>query len=392
MSTAHAVVIGGGIGGLTAALALHLRGWRTTVLERADTLAPVGAGIALAPNGLRAFDTVGLGAELRALGAWQGDGGMRSPSGRWLARTSSAAAAERFGGPIVLVHRAELIGRLAARLPSGALRTGSAAQLLDEGDPDGRPAVVRTVDDREFTADLVVAADGIHSRVRSALFPSHPGPAYSGFTSWRTVVAAPAEPFAPHETWGAGRLWGTQPLADGRVYAYAAALAPPGGHGTGPDGERGELRERFGRWHQPVPAIIAAAAPAEVLRNDLHHLHEPLPAFHRGRTVLLGDAAHAATPFLGQGGNQAVEDAVVLAYHLAGAETGAALASYTAARLPRTTSVVASSARVARLLSTRHRSTTLLRDLAIAAASRISPTAALRSFDPIASWNPPRCP
>ncbi|WP_338118575.1 FAD-dependent monooxygenase, partial [Streptomyces prasinus] len=131
----RAVVIGGGIGGLTAAAALHRRGTRVTVLERSGSLEPVGSAISLAPNALRALDVIGLGDDIRALSAWQGDGGLRAPGGRWLARTDADAAAERFGGPLVLLHRATLIDHLAGRLPADAVRTAAAAHLVDPGDP-----------------------------------------------------------------------------------------------------------------------------------------------------------------------------------------------------------------------------------------------------------------
>lgn len=141
--TRRAVVIGGGIGGLTAAAALHLAGLRVIVLERAPSLRPVGAGISLSPNALRALDVIGLGDEIRDLAAWQGDGGLRTPGGRWLSRSSAEAAAARFGGPLVLLHRATLIDRLAALLPPDAVRTAADAQLADAGDAH-RPARVRT--------------------------------------------------------------------------------------------------------------------------------------------------------------------------------------------------------------------------------------------------------
>lgn len=108
------VVIGGGVGGLTAAAALHRSGRQVTVLERAGSLDPVGSGISLAPNALRALDVIGLGDELRDLAAWQGNGGLRTPSGRWVSRLTAADAAERLGGPIVLLHRATLVNTLAA--------------------------------------------------------------------------------------------------------------------------------------------------------------------------------------------------------------------------------------------------------------------------------------
>nr|WP_234491444.1 FAD-dependent monooxygenase [Streptomyces sp. MBT33] len=309
------------------------------------------------------------------------DGGLRDPAGRWLSRTSAEAAAQRFGGPLVLLHRATLVNGLAARLPPGTVRTAAAATLADPGDAD-RPARVRTPDG-ELVADLVVAADGIHSAVRARLFPEHPGPVFSGFTTWRVVVPVPGVAFASHETWGRGCLWGTHPLKDGRVYAYAAAVAPAGERA--PD-ERAELLRRFGDWHDPIPAVIAATRPEDVLRHDVHHLATPLPAFHRGRVALLGDAAHPMPPTLGQGGNQAIEDAVVLAHH------ADALAAYTAARLPRTTAITRQAVRAARFSMATGRARTAARDTAIAALSRAVPGLLLRGFASIADWRPPRPP
>ncbi|MEV7992269.1 FAD-dependent oxidoreductase [Streptomyces sp. NPDC086077] len=391
----RAVVIGGGIGGLTAALALHRRGWQVTVLERARSLAPVGAAISLAPNSLRALDVVGLGDEIRALAAWQGDGGLRTPDGRWLTRSSAHALAERFGGPLVLLHRATLVDALRARLPEDLVRTSAPATLAEPGDAD-RPARV-TTPDGAWDADLVVASDGVDSAVRPVLFPRHPGPAYAGFTTWRVVIPVPGAEFASHETWGRGRIWGTHPLKDGRVYAYAAAVTPPGRRA--PDDEKAELLRLFGDWHDPVPAVLAAARPEDVLRHDVHHLAEPLPAYHRGRVALLGDAAHAMPPTLGQGGNQAVEDAIVLAHFQAPGATGAqgaaitaGLAEYTAARLPRTTAIARQAGKAARLNMMTGRAPTAVRDAMVAALSKAAPTLLLRSFDGIADWRPPGPP
>ncbi|MFG2396447.1 FAD-dependent oxidoreductase [Streptomyces lydicus] len=435
-----AIVIGGGIGGLTAALALDRRGWSVTVLERTAGPAPAsasgsraqtalparsGAGIGLAANAQRALDTLGLGDAVRAMAAWQGAGELRLPGGRRLARTDNAAAVRRFGGPVMVAHRAELLALLAGRLPDGALRTGAAAELVDPGEPGpgGRPARVRIAAaadrptgtdgaiatggtcatdgatateegagvpagaDEELTADLVVGADGIHSTVRRAVFPGHPEPRYAGFTAWRFVVPAPDRPCTAHETWGPGGLWGTVPLPDGRIYAYATAAVPPGGRAA--DDERAELLRRFGTWHRPVPDLIAAADPATVLRNDVRTAAAPPPAFHRGRVALLGDAVHPMTPNLGQGGCQAIEDAVVLAQLAApDADLATALAEFTRQRLPRTMDVVRRAERIGRLTTWRSRPACALRAVLMAATARLTPDLALRALDGIADWRP----
>ncbi|UQA96878.1 FAD-dependent monooxygenase [Streptomyces halobius] len=394
MGQRTAIVIGGGIGGLTAAVALDRRGWSVTVLERAVALEPVGAGIGLAPNAQRALDTIDAGDAVRAMAVWQAAGDLRLPSGRRLARTDNAAAVRRFGGPVAIAYRAELVGLLAARLPEGAVRTRAAAELVDAGDPerDDRPARVRVAaggnGDEELTADLVVAADGIHSAVRRTLFPGHPEPCYAGFTAWRFVVPAPARPYVAHETWGPGSLWGTVPLHDGRVYVYATATVPPRGRAA--YGERTELLRRFGDWHHPVPDLLAAVDPAAILRNDVHTAAAPPPAFHRGRVALLGDAVHPMAPNLGQGGCQAIEDAVVLA-HEAAPDTalGPALAAYTRQRLPRTMDVVRRARRIGRLATWRSRPARALRAALMAANARLAPDLALRALDGIADWRPP---
>ncbi|MER5870756.1 FAD-dependent monooxygenase [Streptomyces sp. NPDC002044] len=220
----------------------------------------------------------------------------------------------------------------------------------------------------DLVADLAVAADDIHSPLRRLYFPEHPGLYYAGETAWRTVLPAGGGADASAaETWGRGERFGTVPLADGRTYVFATAVAPEGHR---PPDARAELLRRFGAWHDPIPALLERIDPADVLRHDLYDLAAPLPRYHRGRLAWLGDAAHAMTPNLGQGGCQAVEDAVVLAHLLSGAGASgvpAALAAYSTARRARTDALRVRSRRAGRIAALTHPLAVAVRDLAVRA-------------------------
>ncbi|MER5935491.1 FAD-dependent monooxygenase [Streptomyces sp. NPDC002054] len=373
MPTPHAVVAGAGIGGLTAAIALHRRGWRVTVCERAPEPPATGAGIGLAPNALRALQAIGVDAAHAAGSAVPATMGLRRSDGRWLTRTDTADMAARYGMAPIAVPRPAFTAALAAALPPGTLRYGTAVTAVD--DAAGRP-VVRTAAGPDLPADLVVAADGIHSPLRRAHFPAHPGLHYIGETAWRALLDVPDLRIpAMHETWGRGERFGVTPLSDGRVYLYATAVVPAGTRSADP---RAELRRRFGAWHDPIPALlerIDRLDPADVLQNDLYDLAAPLPRLHHGRIAWLGDAAHAMAPNLGQGGCQAIEDAAVLA-HLMPADASdasdpdgipAALAAYSAARRDRTDAVRLRARRIGRLGALRHPLAVAVRDLTVRA-------------------------
>ncbi|MEU7983320.1 FAD-dependent oxidoreductase [Streptosporangium canum] len=424
---ARAVVVGAGIGGLTAAVALQQRGWDVTVFERASSLEPVGSGLAVAANALKALDTIGVGDEIRELSAIQGEAGVRRADGRWLMKTTEESTSARHGDSVVLLRRADLVDALSARLAPGTIRLNTTVTGVDPesgrvtveagrprtqradgpasgtetGAADGMAAGAEGVEigpadgamDRTETgaadgaegveADLVVAADGIHSPIRAALFPGHPGPRYSGVTSWRVLIPGRGVPGQTFESWGDGKVFGVMPLAGGLAYCYATDTVPAGGGGGD---QRAELLRLFGKWHAPIPALLAAASSENVLRNDVHYLATPLPAMHRGKVALLGDAAHAMTPNMGQGACQAIEDAVVLA-HLAGG--GAGLAGYTAARLERTAKIVARSASICRTSQFRNPLAVRLRDMMMALTWRLAPRRMTGAMDEVLGWAPP---
>ena len=385
----NAIVVGAGFGGLTAAVGLLQRGWEVIVVERAAELRPVGSGLAVAPNGLRALDTVGAGDPVRKLAAFQGDAAVTRADGRVISRIESKAMIRRFGDAVIPATRSSVIDVLTALLPPAALLLGVAATGVEAGDVSRRPRLL--TDSGPLEADLIVAADGVNSVLRKALFPEHPGAVYSGITAWRLLVPTPAGDFLPGEVWGGGRVFGITPLADGRTYAYAADHAEPGV--TYPD-EKAELLRRFGDWHVPVPQLISAAAPETILHNDIYEIATPLPAYHRGAVAILGDAAHAMTPHLGQGANQAMEDGVTLAALVGpakdSAEVTTALAQYTALRAPRGADMVRRSHRMGALTQSTSRPKQALRNLGMSLVGRVVPDLALRAMDPVVAWQPPQ--
>ncbi|MEV0164439.1 FAD-dependent monooxygenase [Nonomuraea fuscirosea] len=372
---AKAVVIGGGVGGLAAGVALRRKGWDVTVLERAPMIEPVGSGLAISANALKALDAVGLGDRIRALSAAEGPFGVRRSDGRWMVRATEADADADYGDSVVVLLRATLMEVLLDALGHDRLLLGTAVK-----DVDADRGAVRT-EAGDLDADLVVAADGIHSATRRALFPGHPGPAYSGVTAWRGLVPRGGLTVPRSESWGRGTVFGVHLLAGDVVYFYATDVLPAG---TVHADEREELLRRFGGWHEPIPALLRAADPAMIIRNDIHHQARPLPAFHRGRVALVGDAAHAMTPNLGQGACQAIEDGVVLA-HVAGGD----LAAYSAARVERTTKIVQRSMTLCRMSKIRNPAAVWLRDAGLSAAARLSPGLMLRSMDELLRWRPP---
>ncbi|UZJ32700.1 FAD-dependent monooxygenase [Streptomyces endophytica] len=384
--SSSAVVVGGGIGGLAAALGLRRIGWDVTVVERAPVLDDAGAGISLHANGIRALDALGVGAAVRAAARPQYVGGTRTPDGRRLARMDGVALERELGTPIVGIPRATLHRVLRDALPAGSLLIGAEVTSVDRSDP----ARVRIpVGETVLDADLVVAADGINSRLRGQFLPGHPGPAYSGSTVLRALTEHPVELRTDFElTWGPGAEFGHIAFTDGRAEWHAVLNSPAGVRFPDP---LAEMRRRFGDWHDPIPALLDATRPEAVLHHDINELATPLPTYAVGRTALLGDAAHAMTPNLGQGACQALEDAATLAAALA-TEPGveAALTRYDAERRPRSQSVARAARQAGRMgQQLTHPVALALRNTAL----RLAPSrATVRTILRHADWTPPRLP
>jgi 2-polyprenyl-6-methoxyphenol hydroxylase-like FAD-dependent oxidoreductase len=346
---AKVVVAGGGIGGLTAAIALRRAGFEVVVFERAAELGEVGAGLLLAANARKALAKIGLAEAVTRLGTPASAGEIRSWHGKVLASIPADELEKKIGTPSAAVHRADLQVLLAREVGERTLRLGSEVGAFEQ---DDNSVKVLLADGGRQSADILIGADGLRSRVRARLYGPEE-PRYAGYTAWRAVVE-PEEKLLPwgegFESWGRGARFGCAHIGKGRVYWFATANAPEGEKDGPPgslDGAKAKLLRLFSGWHWPVADLIKAAEEGTILRTDIYD-RDPLGGrWGEGRVTLLGDAAHPMTPNLGQGACQAIEDAVVLARCLG--ERGAtaeSLRSYERLRAERVAMVVRRSRRV----------------------------------------------
>ena len=298
-------IIGGGIGGVAAAVALHRAGIEATVYERAAELREVGAGMMLWPNATRVLRDLGLLERVAALSG---------PNRHFLVRASAGAilmdiALGHFEVPALCTRRSDLLDALISALPAERIRLGHDFESFD---CRKRGVGVHFAGSISAEHDVVIGADGIRSRVRSQLLGIHE-PIYRGYTVWRGLACLPgAVPTGSNsETWGRGKRFGILNTGGDRFTWYATANTDPG-HVDSSEGRRRELLRMFAGWHEPVESLIEATDERNILKNGAYDL-SPLKRWGQGRVMLLGDAAHPCTPNLGLGGCMALEDALVLA-------------------------------------------------------------------------------
>ncbi|MDQ4074879.1 MAG: FAD-dependent monooxygenase [Chloroflexota bacterium] len=340
MATSRVIVIGGGIGGLAAGIALQRAGIEVEVYERTPELQELGAGLSLWANAIKVLDKMGVAEVVRALSAPGISGGIRSAEGEVLVGVSASELRQRFGEVSVVVHRAELQEALFEVLGREHVHLGAEFTGFTE---EREGVTAHFADGRRVQGDALIGADGIHSRVRAQIHGDQK-PIYAGYTAWRAVVPFDHQRLLPGESWGSVARFGQLGMSDGRVYWFATRNAPEGARS--PDGEKAELLRTFRGWHAPIEALIKATDEAAILRHDIYD-RPTLERWGNGRVTLLGDAAHPMTPNLGQGACQALEDAVVLAESLSASRSAvSALRAYEARRVPRANAIVKQSRRL----------------------------------------------
>ncbi len=371
-------IIGGGIGGLTAANALRRAGVEVYVHEAAGELKEIGAGVALHANAMRVLRFIGVEEAVRKVAGRTDYSVTRDGiTGRVISRTSRARFAELQGIEPATVHRADLLDVLAAALPAGTAALGKRCVSVESGPSS---ATARFADGTSVEADVIIGADGIHSPVRTSLFGPD-APRFTGKICYRSVIPTAAVRAAalsdvaadngqwlgPHGTIVLYPLRGEELINvvahyDDDTYRHESWVT---------ECEGSEVLERYAGWH---PSLLRLFEAGQTWYKWALYDRDPIPAWTSGRITLLGDAAHPMLPYLGQGACQALEDGAVLANAMSSAPSDpvAALAAYERIRRPRASQVVltARARGVSNHLPSRWAA--LRRDAAIAVRRRIN--------------------
>jgi 2-polyprenyl-6-methoxyphenol hydroxylase-like FAD-dependent oxidoreductase len=312
------LIVGGGIAGSALAIALASRGIRVTVVEKQSEWKFQSSGIFIYSNGLAALDRLGVLPQILEAGFVVADGKnvYLDHHGDPIVEVHYPDAVAGRVPPVIGIKRAEMHRVLAARMQALGVevRLGTTIESIDDDAARG-PVRVRCSDGATLECDLVVGADGIRSDVRTQCFGPI-APLYTGFGVWRSIHRRPPEVIDKLLMMGIGKRFGVMPISQDTLYVYATSnevdhpwYEPSQWHAL--------MREKFDEFQGPARQFLDDLSPAtETMYTAVEEIQMPLP-WHRGRVQLIGDAAHASTPFMGQGGAMAIEDAVVLADMLA---------------------------------------------------------------------------
>jgi len=344
-------IIGAGIGGLTAALALLQRGFDVQVIEQASQLAEIGAGVQISPNGNRVLSALGLGAAIEAAASEPLGKRVRlwNTGQTWNLFDLGSLSRERYGFPYLTLHRGDLHRVLVDAVRAARPDAITLGVKVDGLRREGARTIVQSAGRDVAVADLVVGADGVHSRVRQQLFGDDQ-PRFSGILAWRGVIEAAALPPHLREAYGynwvgPGRHVIHYPLRGNTLVNLVAAVEREGWEveSWSQRGTTEEFLADFVGWHEDVQTLIRAV---QVPYKWALMVREPMARWSEGRVTLLGDACHPTLPFLAQGAVMAIEDGYILARCLEAysGDVPAALQAYEQARVERTSRIVRGSA------------------------------------------------
>lgn len=357
-------ILGGGIGGLMLAIALQQKGLGVRVFESAPHWKPIGAGLGLAGNAVRAFMELGISDAVLDESRIMKHVAIKDKVGRTLSHTDAERLSRKFG--VVnnfTIHRADLHQVLLSQVADNTVELNKTCIDFDQM-PDG--VVLHFADGTVYHADYLLACDGIHSVARSKLIPQST-PRFAGYTCWRAVIDNPPPNInwdETSETWGSGARFGVVPLTHNRVYWFACLNANRGDEKFR-NYKVPDLLRHFGDFHFPVPELLLRTREDQLIWNDILDI-APLRKFAFNRVLLMGDAAHATTPNLGQGACMAIEDAVVLANLLESAPgVQKAFETFEQRRLPHTKKIINDSWRLGRVAQLENPVLMALRNAAI---------------------------
>ncbi|ETR93009.1 FAD-dependent urate hydroxylase HpxO [Acinetobacter lactucae] len=311
----NVVIIGAGMGGLTTGIALKKFGHQVRIFEQTEKILPVGAAISLWSNGVKCLNYLGLTDKIAKLGGQMDDlAYVDGLTGDVMTQFSLLPLIEEVGQRPYPVARADLQNMLMDEFGRDQIYLGKKmVSLEDKADF----VEVHFADGSSTQADLLIGADGTHSLTRTYVLGQQVQRRYAGYVNWNGLVEI-SEDLAPAQQWttyvGEGKRASLMPVADGKFYFFLDVPLPAGLENNR-DKYKKLLKQYFVDWCQPVQQLIERLDPQKTNRVEIHDI-EPFTQFYKGRVVILGDAAHSTTPDIGQGGCQAMEDAIYLARSL----------------------------------------------------------------------------
>lgn len=373
----EAVVVGGGIGGLASALSLTREGFKCRILERNTSLGVGGTGLTLWPNALRRLERLGLQDQILVHASPLKTGEIYDGHNRLLSKVDLSSIKEQSGLPLICVRRTDLYSVLLSALENVDITT---SVVCTGYETRGNRVAALLADGGEIEADLLVAADGIRSKIRAQMLNEDPL-TYVGWMTWRGVAELPQGTFPAglyREFFGKGSRFGIFAIKEDLVYWYGTRNGPHDDRGPVDPAHKQEALGWFSGWPAPAQAVIEATRTEDLVRTGVFDT-QPLARWCDGRAVLLGDAAHPMTPDLGQGACQALEDALSLGECLQRSDSiPVALAAYEKLGGERTSPLVARSRRVGRMRQWHHPLLAGFRNLLMSA---IPPSFLLKLFN-----------